>query len=128
MPPPSSSSWFSACSQSARRNRPGHHPEPSTMRWATTSGALPSASRRSWAFQAIERTGLPHRLHDVPDRGGDTITHALETVLAADGRYELRSVSGLAIVRPKGAWNDRADPLNQRAGSVHTTASPVVFL
>ena len=47
-----------------------------------------------------------------------TFRQALNDWMRLDPRYEQRDVGGIAVVRPRRAWGDRRDVLNQRVGPI----------
>ena len=75
-------------------------------------------------FQSIGVTR--HRsLNDVSlDPVPMDVIRALDAVVSADPRYEGHMVGGTAVVRPREAWTDPADPLNHRVPAVQITNEP----
>ena len=84
--------------------------------------------RCAWA--ALSYVGVPavlELLERQPERdltsstpleyGGKKIRDLLDAAVAADPRYEWREVEGIPVLRPKAAWDDKSDVLNQRLES-----------
>ena len=49
------------------------------------------------------------------------VLRAMDAAVAADPRYEWHMVGGTAVIRPREAWTDPADPLNHRVPAVQLT-------
>ena len=64
-------------------------------------------------FQSIGRTQFVHVNKSTNPELLD-LSHAVDAVLTADPRYEWHLVGDTAVVRPREAWTDPADPLNRR--------------
>jgi hypothetical protein len=75
-------------------------------------------------FQSI---GIPghRRLNENIDPEPMAVSRALDAVVAADPRYEWHMVAGTAVIRPREAWTDPADPLNHRVPTVQITNEPM---
>lgn len=74
-------------------------------------------------FQSIAPTR--HRsLNESLDPEPIDVSRAVDAVVAADPRYEWHMVAGIAVVRPREAWTDPADPLNHRVPAVQITNEP----
>ena len=71
-------------------------------------------------FQSI---GIPggRRLSENIDPEPIAVSRALDAVVAADSRYEWHMVAGTAVIRPREAWTDTADPLNRRVPPTQLT-------
>jgi hypothetical protein len=70
------------------------------------------ATQTRIGFESIEfvRSG---RLSSFPAFPVSSRDEALQTVLAANPRYEWRAIGDFVLVRPKGAWNNAGDPFNR---------------
>jgi hypothetical protein len=75
-------------------------------------------------FQSI---GIPghRRLSENIDPEPMAVSRALDAVVAADPRYEWHMVAGTAVIRPREAWTDPADPFNHRVPAVQITSEPL---
>ena len=49
------------------------------------------------------------------------VSHAVDAVVREDPRYEWHLVGDTAVVRPREAWTDAADPLNRRVPAAQLT-------
>jgi len=97
---------------------------------ATTLWRIAVATRTPIGFESIDQSIIGGALGEVPALSdGRTVAQALNAALASDDRYEWRMVGNMAVVRPKSAWADKADPLNRPVTSLQTTgASPIGVL
>jgi hypothetical protein len=75
-------------------------------------------------FQSIGIPGHRH-LNENIDPEPMAVSRALDAVVAADPRYEWHMVAGTAVIRPREAWTDPADPLNHRVPAVQITNEPM---
>jgi len=74
-------------------------------------------------FQSIGPT--QHRsLNESLDPAPTDVVRALDEAVSADPRYEGHMVGGTAVVRPREAWTDPADPLNHPVPAVQITNEP----
>jgi len=64
-------------------------------------------------FQSIGRT-RHIRLKKSPNPELLDVSHAVDAVVREDRRYEWHLVGETAVIRPREAWTDPADPLNRR--------------
>ena len=71
-------------------------------------------------FQSIGRTQFVHVNKSTNPELLD-LSHAVDAVLTADPRYEWHLVGETAVVRPREAWTDPADPLNRRVPAAQLT-------
>jgi hypothetical protein len=88
---------------------------PSELADDALSGALwriAVATQTRIGFEAIEFVSLG-QLKNVPPFPVSSRDEALKAALAANPRYEARTVGDFVVVRPKGAWNDAGNPFNR---------------
>ena len=71
-------------------------------------------------FQSIGRTQFVHVNKSTNPELLD-LSHAVDAVLTADPRYEWHLVGETAVIRPREAWTDPADPLNRRVPAAQLT-------
>jgi len=71
------------------------------------------ATHTKIGFESVEFVRLWGRLNRVPTFPVASRDEALTSILDADPRYEWRAVGDSIVVRPKGAWNESANPLNR---------------
>jgi len=71
-------------------------------------------------FQSIGRTQFIHPNKSINPELVD-VSHAVDAVLTADPRYEWHLVGETAVIRPREAWTDPADPLNRRVPPAQLT-------
>ena len=71
-------------------------------------------------FQSIGRTLFIHVNKSANPELLD-LSHAVDAVLRDDPRYEWHLVGETAVVRPREAWTDPADPLNRRVPAAQLT-------
>jgi len=64
-------------------------------------------------FQSIGRTQFIHPNTSINPELVD-VSHAVDAVVTEDPRYEWHWVGETAVIRPREAWTDPADPLNRR--------------
>jgi hypothetical protein len=64
-------------------------------------------------FQSIGRA-RHIRLNKIPNPELLDVSHAVDAVVRVDRRYEWHLVGETAVIRPREAWTDPADPLNRR--------------
>jgi len=74
----------------------------------------------------FQSTGLTRHsnLNESVDPQPMDVSRAVDAMVAADPRYEWHMVGGTAVVRPREAWADPADPLNRRVPAVQITGEP----
>ena len=71
-------------------------------------------------FQSIG--GTRHtRLNESPNPEPLDVSHAVDAVVTEDPRYEWHLVGDTAVIRPREAWTDPADPLNRRVPPAQLT-------
>jgi hypothetical protein len=71
------------------------------------------ATQTRIGFESVEFVHVPGQLKHVPTFPVSSRAEALTAALDANPRYEWRSIGDIVVVRPKGAWNDPADPFNR---------------
>jgi hypothetical protein len=71
-------------------------------------------------FQSIGRT-RHIRLNKGTNPELLDVSHALDAVVAEDRRYEWHLVGETAVIRPREAWTDPAEPLNRRVPPAQLT-------
>jgi hypothetical protein len=71
------------------------------------------ATQTRIGFESVEFVHVPGRLKNVPAFPVSSRDEALTAAVDANPRYEWRSIGDMVVVRPKGAWNEPADPLNR---------------
>ena len=71
-------------------------------------------------FQSIGRT-RHIRLNKSTNPELLDVSHAVDAVVTEDPRYEWHLVGETAVIRPREAWTDRADPLNRRVPAAQFT-------
>jgi hypothetical protein len=64
-------------------------------------------------FQSIDRTRHT-RLNKSANPELMDVSHAVDAVVTGDPRYKWHLVGETAVIRPREAWTDPADPLNRR--------------
>jgi len=64
-------------------------------------------------LESVEFVRLPAALKRVPTFPISSRDAALKAAVDADPGYEWLAIGDFAVVRPKGAWNDSADPFNR---------------
>ena len=80
-------------------------------------------------FQSIGRTQFIHVNKSANPELLD-VSHAVDAVVTEDPRYEWHWVGETAVIRPREAWTDPADPLNRRvppAQLTNETTNSVLF-
>ena len=80
-------------------------------------------------FQSIGRT-RHIRLNKGTNPELLDVSHAVDAVVTEDPRYEWHLVGETAVIRPREAWTDPADPLNRRvppAQLTNETTNSVIF-
>ena len=88
---------------------------PSELADDALSGALwriAIATQTRIGFESIEFVRLG-QLKSVPPFPVSSRDEALTAALAANPRYEARTVGDFVVVRPKAAWNDAGNPFNR---------------
>ena len=71
-------------------------------------------------FQSIGRTQFIHVNKSANPELLD-VSHAVDAVVTEDPRYEWHWVGETAVIRPREAWTDPADPLNRRVPAAQLT-------
>ena len=71
-------------------------------------------------FQSIGRTQFVHVNKSTNPELLD-LSHAVDAVVTEDPRYEWHLVGETAVIRPREAWTDPADPLNRRVPAAQFT-------
>ena len=71
-------------------------------------------------FQSIGRTQFIHPNKSINPELVD-VSHAVDAVVTEDPRYEWHWVGETAVIRPREAWTDPADPLNRRVPAAQLT-------
>jgi hypothetical protein len=71
-------------------------------------------------FQSIGRTQFIHPNKSINPELLD-VSHAIDAVVTEDPRYEWHWVGDTAVIRPREAWTDPADPLNRRVPPAQLT-------
>jgi len=71
-------------------------------------------------FQSIDRSRHT-RLNKSANPELLDVSHAVDAVVTADPRYEWHLVGETAVIRPREAWTDPADPLNRRVPPARLT-------
>jgi len=71
------------------------------------------ATQTRIGFESVEFVRLPGGLNGVHEFPVSSRDEALKAAVDADSRYEWRAIGDVAVVRPKSAWNDSADPFNR---------------
>ena len=71
-------------------------------------------------FQSIGRTQFIHPNKSINPALVD-VSHAVDAVVTEDPRYEWHWVGETAVIRPREAWTDPADPLNRRVPAAQLT-------
>ena len=71
------------------------------------------ATQTRIGFESVEFVHVPGRLKNVPTFPVSSRAEALTAAVDANPRYEWRSIGDIVVVRPKGAWNEPADPFNR---------------
>jgi len=71
-------------------------------------------------FQSIGRTQFIHPNKSINPELVD-VSHAVDAVVTEDPRYEWHWVGETAVIRPREAWTDPADPLNRRVPPAQLT-------
>jgi len=71
------------------------------------------ATQTKIGFESVEFVHVPGQLKHVPTFPVSSRDEALTAALDANPRYEWRSIGDIVVVRPKGAWNEPADPFNR---------------
>jgi hypothetical protein len=84
---------------------------------------IAATSHTRVGFQSIGRP-RHSRLNDSGDFEPMDVAHAVKAAVAADPRYEWHMVGGTAVIRPREAWTNPADPLNHRVPAVQLTSEP----
>ncbi len=74
-------------------------------------------------FQSIGRTRHSQLSESIDPEPMD-VSRAADAAVAADPRYEWHMVGGTAVIRPREAWTDPADPLNHPVRAVQLTNVP----
>jgi hypothetical protein len=87
---------------------------------AETLWRIAATTHTRVGFQSIERTRHSQLKTGIDPEAMD-VSRAVDAAVAADARYEWRMVGGTAVVRPREAWTDPADPLNHRVPAVQLT-------
>jgi hypothetical protein len=79
-------------------------------------------------FESVEET-LFAKAPDWAPSESHSLTEALEAALKIDHQYASHVMGDVIVVRPKHAWTDAGNPLNQRVGQVRVTgATPTAVL
>ncbi len=81
---------------------------------------IAATSHTRVGFQSIGRT-RHSQLNESIDPEPMDVSRAVDAAVAADPRYEWRMVGSTAVIRPREAWTDPADPLNHRVPAVQLT-------
>jgi hypothetical protein len=71
------------------------------------------ATQTRIGFESVEFVHVPARLKNVPAFPVSSRDEALAAAVDANPRYEWRSIGDIVVVRPKGTWNEPADPFNR---------------
>jgi hypothetical protein len=81
------------------------------------------ATQTRIGFESVEfvRSGL---LKNIPPFSVSSRDEALQAALAANPRYEWRTVGDFVLVRPKSAWNDAGDPFNRPVRNLRVENAP----
>ena len=79
-----------------------------------------AATHTRVGFQSIGRTQFIHPNKSINPELLD-VSHAMDAVVTEDPRYEWHWVGDTAVIRPREAWTDPADPLNRRVPGVQLT-------
>jgi hypothetical protein len=95
-------------------------PSPTDTDLAETLWRIAATTHTRVGFQSIGRT--PYRLKKSIDPEPLDVSRAVDAAVAADPRYEWHMVGGTAVIRPREAWTDPADPLNHRVPAVPLTS------
>ncbi len=96
---------------------------------ADTLWRIAAATNTRIGFESTDHVRMGGLIKDIPPLAVSTLDAALDASVAADGRYEWRRLGEGVVVRPKGAWDDRSDPLNRTMQDVHViNATPSAVL
>jgi hypothetical protein len=79
-----------------------------------------AATHTRVGFQSIGRTQFIHPNKSINPELLD-VSHAMDAVVTEDPRYEWHWVGDTAVIRPREAWTDPADPLNRRVPPAQLT-------
>jgi hypothetical protein len=74
---------------------------------------IAAATQTRIGFESVEFVRLPVRLKNIPAFPISSRDEALNAAVEANPGYEWRAVGDVAVVRPKNAWHDSANPFNR---------------
>lgn len=73
-----------------------------------------AATHTKIGFQSVEAiSSMAGMYHHASATIDGSVDDAVDAAIAANPRYEWHRVEGFIVVRPKGAWNDPANPFNR---------------
>jgi hypothetical protein len=87
---------------------------------AETLWRIAATTHTRVGFQSIGRT-RHSQLKESIDQERLDVSRAVDAAVAADPRYEWHMVGDTAVIRPREAWTDPADPLNHPVPAVQLT-------